>query len=206
MSSYLVVDAMRRWPAFLVAGLMLASASQAQSPPGSESQAPTTQSIIDALKPEAATPAGRTRGLSLELPQPAGSQPAPRTPAVEARHVDLQIQFDFDSDQLTPEGLDLLEKLSQALASRELSGVSSVTIEGHTDGVGSAAYNRSLSLRRAITVRRYLQSVPELGGRKFRVVGRGASELLRPEDPAASINRRVRVLVYHTPNQARDRP
>lgn len=206
MSSYPAVRTMRRWPVCLLVGLMLATSSQAQSPSGPDPQAPTTQSIIDALKPEAASPVGRTRGLSLELPQQAGSKPARRAPAVEARHVDLQIQFDFDSDQLTPEGLDLLAKLSQALASSELSGVSSVTIEGHTDGVGSAAYNRALSLRRAITVRQHLQSVAELGGKKFRVVGKGASELLKPEDPAAAINRRVRVLVFHDSEPSRAQP
>jgi OmpA-OmpF porin, OOP family len=207
MSIFSAVCATRRWPVLLVAVLLLATSSQAQqSPAGPDPQSPSTQNIIDALKPEAASSPGRTRGLSLEFPHQPGGKPAPRVHAVEVRHVDLQIQFDFDSDQLTPEGVDLLQKLSQALASRELSGISSVMIEGHTDGVGSAAYNRALSLRRAMSVRRYLHSVPELGGKKFRVVGKGASELLSPEDPAASINRRVRVLVHHVPEQARDRP
>ena len=111
MSSYPAVRTMRRWPGCLLVGLMLAASSQAQSPSGPDPQAPTTQSIIDALKPEATGPVGRTRGLSLELLQQAGSKPASRATAVEARHVDLQIQFDFDSDQLTPEGIDLLGKV-----------------------------------------------------------------------------------------------
>lgn len=207
MSSCLGVRFKHAWPACVLAGLLLAISPTAQSQSGPAPEAPSTQSIIDALKPDAGASRGRTRGLSLERPEAAGSKHSHHAPVVEARHVDLQVHFEFDSDQLTDDGRDLLVKLSQALASRELAGVRSVTIEGHTDGVGSATYNRSLSLRRAMTVRRFLQSVPELGGKKFRVVGKGASELLRPEDPADGINRRVRVLVFHDdPERARDQP
>lgn len=181
----------------------LAALVQADAPPG----APTTQSIIDALKPEAEAPRGRTRGLSLEPPAgPAAKPKARHQEAVDARHVDLQVPFEFDSDQLTDEGRDLLDKLSQALASQELSGIRSVTFEGHTDGMGSAAYNRALSLRRAQSVRRYLQAVPELKGKLLRVVGKGASELLDRDDPASSVNRRVRVVVYYAEDRAAGQP
>ncbi len=177
----------------------LVALAQADAQPG----APTTQSIIDALKPDAEAPRGRTRGLSLEPPAGPAVKPRirPQEP-VDARHVDLQVPFEFDSDQLTDEGRDLLDKLSQALASQELSGIRSVTFEGHTDGVGSAAYNRALSLRRAQSVKRYLQAVPELRGKLFRVVGKGTSELLDRNDPASSVNRRVRVVVYYAEDRA----
>lgn len=177
----------------------LAALAQADAQPG----APTTQSIIDALKPDAEAPRGRTRGLSLEPPTGTTAKPKIRhQDSADARHVDLQVPFEFDSDQLTVEGRDLLDKLSQALASQELSGIRSVTFEGHTDGVGNAAYNRALSLRRAQTVKHYLQTVPELKGKLFSVVGKGASELLDRDDPANSINRRVRVLVYYAEDRA----
>lgn len=90
--------------------------------------------------------------------------------------------------------------------SQELSGIRSVTFEGHTDGVGSAAYNQSLSLRRAQSVRRYLQAVPELKGKLLRVVGKGSSELLDRDDPASSVNRRVRVVVYYAEDRAAGQP
>ena len=181
----------------------MAVLAQADVQPG----APTAQSIIDALKPGAEAPHGRTRGLSLEPPAGPASRPKARhQEPVEARHVDLHVPFEFDSDQLTDEGRDLLDKLSQALASQELSGIRSVTFEGHTDGVGSAAYNRALSLRRAQSVRRYLQAAPELKGKLFRVVGKGASELLDHDDPASSVNRRVRVVVYYAGNRAAGQP
>ena len=182
--------------AALLLSLLAAPPVRAQG----DASPPTTQSIIDALKPALEPPPGRTRGLSLDLPASAESKPKarhrPQEP-MQARHVDLAVPFEFNADRLTDQGRELLDKLAQALASRELAGVASVTLEGHTDGVGSAAYNRALSLRRAQSVRLYLQAVPELHGKRLRVVGKGASELLNPADPADAANRRVRVLVYY---------
>lgn len=208
MSSELEFRCAPAWLVCLMASLLLALSPLAQSQPAASPEPPSTQSIIDALKPDPGTARGRTRGLSLDLPESNASKP--RTPAAppaaEARHVDLQVHFEFDSDRLTEDGRDLLGKLALALASQELSGVRSVTIEGHTDGVGSAAYNQGLSLRRAQAVRNFLRSVPALGGKQLSVVGKGESELLRPEDPTDAINRRVRVLVLHAPERARDQP
>ena len=196
------------WQVGVMVSLLLALSPLAQSQPVPTPEPHTTQSIIDALKPDPGTARGRTRGLSLDLPESSASKPRTpaAAPAAEARHVDLQVHFEFDSDRLTEDGRDLLGKLALALASHELSGVRSVTIEGHTDGVGSAVYNLGLSLRRAQAVRSFLQTVPALGGRKLSVVGKGESELLRPEDPADGINRRVRVLVFHAPERAREQP
>lgn len=184
----------------LLLSLLAALPALAQGDASPPTPTPTTQSIIDALKPAVDAPPGRTRGLSLDLPASAESKPKARHRPQEpmsARHVDLAVPFEFNADQLTDQGRELLDKLAQALASRELAGVVSVTLEGHTDGVGSAAYNRALSLRRAQSVRLYLQAVPELRGKRWHVVGKGASELLNPADPADGANRRVRVLVYY---------
>lgn len=166
------------------------------------SSEPSTQDIIDALKPAEempAIPARRTRGLSLGEPaKPRQSKPAAE--AVQSKSVDLSVNFEFNSADLTPQGRELLSKLSHALASEDLSGITSVTLEGHTDGVGSASYNQALSLRRAQSVHDFLQGVPELRSKTFRVVGKGASELLKRDDPADGVNRRVRVLVFYAGN------
>lgn len=173
--------------------LFLASPAHAQNAePGVSGH--SAQEIIDALKPDAVMPARRMRGLSLDVPGKA--QKKPETDA-QTKFVDLNVPFEFNSDELTAEGRDILAKLSEALASKELSGISSVTLEGHTDGVGSAAYNRALSLRRAQTVRQFLQGSPDLQGKLFRVVGKGATDLLNPENPADGVNRRVRVVVHY---------
>jgi len=61
--------------------------------------------------------------------------------------------FDFDSDVLKSEnyaGLDIVAKFLKDNPSV------SVTVEGHTDNVGSKEYNQGLSERRAKTVANYL--------------------------------------------------
>jgi len=164
----------------------------------------STQEIIDALKPDgdqAGMPGQRTRGLSLDVPEKKPARPAAGAGAAakapEGKFVDLNVPFEFNSDQLTPDGRDLLSKLAEALTSKELSSITAVTLEGHTDGVGSADYNKALSLRRAQAVRSFLQGSQELKGKQLRVVGKGAAELANPASPEDGANRRVRVVVYY---------
>jgi outer membrane protein OmpA-like peptidoglycan-associated protein/tetratricopeptide (TPR) repeat protein len=63
------------------------------------------------------------------------------------------VLFGFDSDALSEEAVHELEKLNTFLSQNP-----SVNIEvcGHTDNLGSMAYNRKLSLRRAHSVVNYL--------------------------------------------------
>lgn len=179
----------------LCAGLSSAWAQAPGAPPQS------TQDIIDALKPgeQGGLPGQRTRGLSLDVPEkkPARSGTSAAAKAPEGKFVDLNVPFEFNSDQLTPDGRDLLTKLAEALTSKELSSITAVTLEGHTDGVGSPDYNKALSLRRAQAVRSFLQGSQELKGKQLRVVGKGAAELANPSSPEDGVNRRVRVVVYY---------
>lgn len=63
------------------------------------------------------------------------------------------IFFDFDSFELKPESNAELDKLFEFLeANRSVS----IEIGGHTDSIGSAAYNRELSMNRATSVMEYL--------------------------------------------------
>ncbi|TKD47273.1 OmpA family protein [Azotobacter chroococcum] len=127
-----------------------------------------------ALRPGAAA-----QGTALPVKKPVGGS------------LSLQVQFDFGSAQLSRSSHSVLQKLAQALASGELSGYS-FSVIGHTDGVGSPAYNLSLSKRRAASVKAYLigQGVPSA---RIRSDGKGQTELLDPNDPAAAVNRRVEV-------------
>ncbi len=59
------------------------------------------------------------------------------------------IHFATDSDQLTPKSVDIVETFYEFL--KENPNIK-VEIQGHTDNVGSAAYNKDLSERRAKTV------------------------------------------------------
>jgi outer membrane protein OmpA-like peptidoglycan-associated protein len=60
---------------------------------------------------------------------------------------------DTDVDTLTPDGRDALRTVARTL--REL-GIDHLRVEGHTDTIGPAAYNRKLSQRRAESVAREL--------------------------------------------------
>ncbi len=78
--------------------------------------------------------------------------PAPSTPPEDEQRVYL-VFFDVDSAALTPAARTALTNLTARLARTPQARV---TIEGHTDAVGSAAYNERLGERRAAAVRDYL--------------------------------------------------
>ena len=62
---------------------------------------------------------------------------------------DFQINFDHDSDKIKPEFQDNVKRLAEYL---KQSG-NTAQIQGHTDNVGDEKYNKSLSQRRANSVK-----------------------------------------------------
>lgn len=80
--------------------------------------------------------------------------------------------FGFDKDALRPAAVETLNGLVARLNN---SNVQSVRVEGHTDFMGSDAYNQALSERRAVAVANYLVSrgVPAA---KIQAVGLGESQ------------------------------
>ena len=98
--------------------------------------------------------------------------------------------FDFDKSVLKPEGKAKLDDLVSKVKGINLEVIIAV---GHTDSVGSDAYNQKLSQGRADSVRNYLISK---GARpdQLTAVGYGESQLLiNPEtnDDDYELNRRV---------------
>ncbi|MDD2653027.1 MAG: OmpA family protein [Sulfurimonas sp.] len=65
--------------------------------------------------------------------------------------------FAFDSSSLRPEGKEKLTKLAEVLQAKSVQAEQMI-IEGHTDRIGSVAYNNKLSLSRAQSVISYLKS------------------------------------------------
>lgn len=63
--------------------------------------------------------------------------------------------FDFDKSNLKPAGKAALDKLAQQMRGVQ---VKSVDIVGHTDSIGTEAYNQKLSERRAQSAAKYLIS------------------------------------------------
>lgn len=84
---------------------------------------------------------------------PAAPPPPPPTaaaPAPAKRRIVLRgVHFDFNAASLRPDARAVLDEAASTL--REAASVR-VAVEGHTDGVGSDAYNLRLSERRAQTV------------------------------------------------------
>ena len=170
--------------------------------PVAAADGPSVNEFIQKLKPSepAATPGegrpyiGRTRGLSLGVgstPQQSATQQSAAQPA-KPPSISFQVEFAFNSAQLTPDATRVLDNLGQALVSPELSGYR-YRVAGHTDGVGSAGYNQVLSQRRAASVRDYLVQRYQLPSQRFEVVGMGMTQLLDPANPASAANRRVEV-------------
>jgi OOP family OmpA-OmpF porin len=63
------------------------------------------------------------------------------------------VNFDFGSDKLTAEARSTLDQLAQSLVTQP--GLE-LQIAGHTDSLGPASYNLTLSQKRANAVRNYL--------------------------------------------------
>ncbi|MGJ7542282.1 OmpA family protein, partial [Variovorax sp. LT1R16] len=88
--------------------------------------------------------------------------------------------FAFDAATLRPEGRSALDGFVAQLGGLQFDAIA---IEGHTDRLGSAAYNQTLSLRRAEAVKHYFVAQGRLAPEKLRVTGKGESApVTRPED------------------------
>lgn len=99
------------------------------------------------------------------------------------------VHFAFDSAELTREARVLLDRVVEGLRNQPSLRLA---IAGHTDSLGTEAYNQSLSLRRAESVRRFLL---EVGIDSSRLLTEGFGEL-RPiadneSEEGRATNRRV---------------
>ena len=103
------------------------------------------------------------------------------------------ILFDFNSYQLKPEAMKLLDTIYSILSGTDYR---KIVVEGHTDNVGSANYNLKLSKERAQSVANYLiaKGIP---GEKITVIGYGETKPLYPNDTPEhrAKNRRVEIKV-----------
>ena len=124
-------------------------------------------------------------------PAPVAAAPAPAT-TTERFSVSTEELFDFDKAILRTEAT---ADLDAAIAKyRGNAALVSISIVGHTDSVGSDAYNQDLSERRAAAVRDYLVS-QGIDAAKISASGKGESSPIATNDTAEGRqqNRRVDV-------------
>jgi len=119
----------------------------------------------------------------------------PRTVVVDYYFAyDLTVFFPRNSDRITDEARIQLNAIGSALISDRLLPYKYV-LAGHTDATGSAEYNRDLSVRRALSVRRYLIDTFGIDPSRLVAAGWGESRLKAPEKPNSSVNRRVELVL-----------
>jgi len=103
------------------------------------------------------------------------------------------VLFDFDKYELTPEGVKAVAGLARVLRGTEHNRI---TVEGHTDDIGTLEYNEALSLRRANTV---FEELVRLGidAEKMEKIGHGKTRPIatNESEEGRAQNRRVEIVV-----------
>jgi outer membrane protein OmpA-like peptidoglycan-associated protein len=142
-------------------------------------------SFVDSLRNR------KTRSLSLgereEIAQIASVKPK----------IDLEIHFDYNSAEIRKGSTQAVQELGKALSDTSLKD-STFVVAGHTDAIGSEAYNQDLSERRADTIKKYLVEHYGLNGSNLVTVGYGKTKLKDPSAPLDPTNRRVQVVNMET--------
>jgi outer membrane protein OmpA-like peptidoglycan-associated protein len=107
--------------------------------------------------------------------------------------IDLEINFDYNSADISAKSMPSVQALGRALTNPDLKG-STFVVAGHTDAAGGESYNQDLSERRADSIKRYLVDKYGIAGSDLVTVGYGKSKLKDPNQPMAEVNRRVQVI------------
>lgn len=128
----------------------------------------------------------------------AGEQVDENGCAVDKAFILKGVNFEFDSDRLTEEAKSILDQVAETLkAYQDIS----VEIAGHTDAIGTDAYNLGLSERRAISVKNYL-TTRGIEAQRMTPNGYGESQPIDTNDTeeGREKNRRVELRVIEEQN------
>ncbi len=134
-------------------------------------------------------PAALTR--STVIPDAPAQSVETTPPAAVIRPV-TTVNFAFDQSVIMTDAANKLDEVAAAVSQTD----DKITLEGHTDWVATESYNYNLSMRRAESVRRYLESK---GVSRSRISVRGFGET-RPiadnaTDEGRAMNRRVDIRI-----------
>ena len=123
------------------------------------------------------------------------AKPRPR-PVANKVTLAADVLFDFDKSVIKPEGRARLDDLVSKIGGINLEVVIAI---GHTDSIGSNAYNQKLSVRRAESVKAYLVS-KGIPANRIYTEGKGESQPVASNKTkeGRAKNRRVEIEVIGT--------
>jgi len=125
------------------------------------------------------------------------AEPEPE-PVMEAVRVELDVKFDFDKATIRQDAYDDIEVLADFMKQYDQT---STTVEGHTDSIGTDAYNQRLSMQRAESVRDALVNRYGVEANRLEAIGYGESRPTADNSTelGRAINRRVEASVEARP-------
>lgn len=147
-----------------------------------------------------AAPAAPAPAAAPAAPAPAAAPAVvPAAPATEKVSFAADAFFDFNKTALKPEGKAKLDDLADKVKGLNLEVVIAV---GHTDSVGSDAYNDKLSVKRSEAVKSYLAG-KGIDASKIYTEGKGEKQPVADNKSAEgrAKNRRVEIEVVGTRNK-----
>ncbi|HTJ62692.1 MAG TPA: OmpA family protein [Alphaproteobacteria bacterium] len=141
----------------------------------------------------------RSVGFTLDLKYGATEEPAapaaayvPPPVVAPAAPKSYLVFFDFNKSDLTPQAKDIVDTAAKNASAGK---VTQLTVTGHTDTVGSDAYNMRLSRRRAESVATQLEK-DGVASSEIEIVAKGKRDLLVPtaDGVREPQNRRVQIV------------
>ena len=150
----------------LSVGLVYKFGGKTQTPPPAAPRAAVVEPVVIAAAPVVVTP-------------PPPPMPTPPPPPVKVSF-SADSLFDFDKSAVKPSGKQALDKFAADLKGTQYDAVK---VTGHTDRLGSQAYNLKLSSRRADAVSAYLVESGGVASNKIASQGvNGANPVTKPGD------------------------
>ena len=150
---------------------------------------------VDAMYNIDANETEMAAGLGIGANFGGGTKKAEPAPVVaEAVRVELDVKFDFDKADVKQDSYGDIKNLADFMKQYPQT---STTVEGHTDSVGSDAYNQKLSERRANAVRAVLVNQYGVEADRVNAVGNGEAAPVADNATEAgrAVNRRVEAAV-----------
>lgn len=120
--------------------------------------------VVEEVKPEPVAPP------VVEEVKPAPVVEEPKPEILEKGRTTLKVLFDFDKAVIKKNSFQDVDNLAAVM--KQYPDLN-VTIEGHTDSIGTAAYNKKLSQQRADAVKKYMVEKSGIDAKRLTAKGFG---------------------------------